>query len=63
VAKEQINVRISETGRALLAALVEHFSNKQADAGRRATQAEVVERAMRLLAAREKILMKSPKRD
>lgn len=55
MAKTQINIRVSETARALIVRLVEHFSRAQAEGGRSATQAEVVERAVRLLAKREKI--------
>jgi Na+-transporting NADH:ubiquinone oxidoreductase subunit NqrF len=63
VAKEQINIRITRAGKELLAALVAHFSARHADGGRTATQAEVIERAIRLLATREKIPKNSPDRD
>jgi hypothetical protein len=51
--KDQINIRITQQGRQLIGQLVEHFTNS--DTGRKATQAEVIERAIRLLANTEKI--------
>jgi hypothetical protein len=59
MAKTQINIRISAEGLELLGSLIRHFDARHAEAGRHATQAEVIERALRCLAEREKLLKKS----
>ena len=55
MAKIQINVRVTAEALQLLYKLTDHYSARQADSGRRATQAEVIERALRSLARKEKI--------
>lgn len=56
--KVQLNVRLTEDAHALLEALTEHYTQRQAETGRKTTRAEVVERAIRSLASREKISKK-----
>jgi 5-methylcytosine-specific restriction endonuclease McrA len=57
MSKLQINIRLTLEGRKLIDRLIHHFTNS--DTGRKATQAEVIERAIRALANREKISEKS----
>ncbi len=56
--KDQLNIRITVEGRRLLELLVSHFTAK-ASTGRTATQGEIIERAIRTLAGKEKLLGKS----
>ncbi len=52
--RNQLNVRLSDEGREVLESLVAHFT-RVTETGRPATQGAVVERALRALAAREKL--------
>ena len=61
--KEQLNFRITPEGRSILDRLAAHLSEKNIpERGRKVTQAEVIERAIRLLARRENILKKIPEK-
>jgi hypothetical protein len=55
MAKRQFNFRLSDEASEIIDKLVLHFSFKNADDGRPATQAMVIERAVRALAVIEKI--------
>jgi hypothetical protein len=57
--KKHFAIRLGDEARGLLALLVDHFDPAARAAGRRATQTEVVERAIRCLAEREKISRKN----
>jgi hypothetical protein len=51
--KPQINFRITPEAKKLIDRLVKHFTDEAT--GRKATQAEIIERAVRALAARENV--------
>ncbi len=58
--KHQFNIRITGEARELLELLIEHFTSPET--GRKATQGEVFERAIRILAEREQIRTPTKKR-
>lgn len=60
--KTQVNFRLTPEAIALIDALAEHYTRQSTDTGRSATQAEVVERAVRALASKEKILKNPAKK-